>query len=178
MFISPPFACTPGGGQQWVCSQPCAGGAGAPLCPGCWDEARAAAMLCPLVVLAGNSEGPHVQASTWVRAWCWVRPAQIVRGQLGGLGCLREPQIHPGAWPVVSVLGETAPPHPRDVTTRGRGFLSGILQDAVLATDDVVAYTTRDSPEAKDMCQPACAPAAPCNVPIAPHITSACPATA
>lgn len=66
--------------------QPCAGGAGAPLSPGCQDEARAAAMLCPLTVLAGHSEGPHVQASTWVRAW--VRPAQIVRGQLGGLGCL------------------------------------------------------------------------------------------
>lgn len=72
-----------------------------------------------------------------MRAWCRVRPAQIVRGQLGGLGCLREPQIHPGACPGVSVPGAsvpgaTAPLHPGDVPAR-----TGMLWDAALATSGV-----------------------------------------
>lgn len=53
---------------------------------------------CLLAFLAVRSEGP-MSGCTWVGAWCQVRSAQIVRGQLGGLGFLWEAQICPGNRP-------------------------------------------------------------------------------
>lgn len=60
-----------------------------------WYQAEATTTPC-LLSLCWPLRGAPCLTSTWVRAWCRVRPAQIVRGQLGGLGCLQEPQIHPG----------------------------------------------------------------------------------
>lgn len=52
----------------WGCLQPCAGGAGAPMAPGCQDKAGAAATLCPTHCPCWLLRGAPCLAGTWARA--------------------------------------------------------------------------------------------------------------
>lgn len=67
----PPLTCIPSENmvrEGWGCLQPCAGGAGAPMAPGCQDKAGAAATLCPTHCPCRLLRGTPCLAGTWARA--------------------------------------------------------------------------------------------------------------